>query len=232
MVYAVLFDIDGTLIDSNNAHASAWVDALEENGRTVAFDAVRPLIGMGGDKLLPALTGVEPESDEGKAIAHRRAAIFKVRYLPAVRPTNGANALVRALGAAGLTLAVATSAKSGEVAALLNVADAAHLFAAATSSDDAERSKPDPDIVYATLGELDIYAPQAVMLGDTPYDVAAARQAGVSCIVLRCGGGGPTRTSLARCRLWMTRRTCSNAGSVGTSRRCREETPTLSRDIR
>src|SRR3954471_896092 len=148
MVSALLFDIDGTLVDSNDAHASAWVDVLAEKGWPVPFEKVRPLIGMGGDKLLPAVTSIDAESAEGQAIARRRAEIFKERYLPRLQPTQGANALLRALSEAGFTLAVATSAKSDEVEALLDVAGAANLFDAAGSSDDVDRSKPDPDIVH------------------------------------------------------------------------------------
>ena len=188
MVSALLFDIDGTLVDSNDAHASAWVDVLAEKGRPVPFEKVRPLIGMGGDKLLPAVTSIDAESAEGQAIARRRAEIFKERYLPRLQPTQGANALLRALREAGFTLAVATSAKSDEVEALLDVAGAANLFDAAGSSDDVDRSKPDPDIVHQARGQTGREAHRTIMVGDTPYDVEAARRAGVECIALRCGG--------------------------------------------
>jgi HAD superfamily hydrolase (TIGR01509 family) len=188
MVSTVLFDIDGTLIDSNDAHASAWVDVLTEAGHEVPFDRVRPLIGMGGDKLLPSLTGIDPNSSEGEDIAVRRRDVFKERYLPHLRPTRGAHSLLQALRASGLALGVATSAKAEEVDALLSVADAADLFRATGSSDDVDRSKPDPDIVHAALHRIGADAPAAVMIGDTPYDVAAAMRAGVPCIALRCGG--------------------------------------------
>jgi HAD superfamily hydrolase (TIGR01509 family) len=184
----VLFDIDGTLIDSNDAHAQAWVDALAEHDRAVAFAQVRPLIGMGGDKLLPAVTGIDPESSEGKAIASRRGDIFKQRYLPQLRATAGARDLVAALRDAGLTLAIATSAKAEEVTSLLKVAGVSRLFDASGSSDDVDRSKPDPDIVHAALEQSGHAAHEAVMVGDTPYDIEAAARAGVACIALRCGG--------------------------------------------
>ena len=87
MYRAVIFDIDGTLVDSNDAHAEAWVKALAESGRYVDFSRIRPLIGMGGDKLLPEVTGLPADSAEGRAIVERRGEIFQTEYLPALRPT-------------------------------------------------------------------------------------------------------------------------------------------------
>src|SRR4051812_47755582 len=91
----ILVDIDGTLVDSNDAHASAWVDALAEHGHSVPFERVRPLIGMGGDKLLEAVASLSDDSPEGKAIAERRGALFKSNYLHTLRPTPGAQRLVQ-----------------------------------------------------------------------------------------------------------------------------------------
>src|SRR5918912_1765202 len=94
MYHAVIFDIDGTLVDSNDAHAQAWVEALSEHGRHVEFRRVRPLIGMGSDKLLPAVSGLSVDSPEGEAIVNRRGDIFMHRFLPRLRPTRGARELV------------------------------------------------------------------------------------------------------------------------------------------
>jgi HAD superfamily hydrolase (TIGR01509 family) len=187
-VTVVLFDIDGTLVDSNDAHARAWVDVFAERGYQVEFERVRPLIGMGSDKLLPSVSGIDPESAEGQALSERRKAVFKERYLPQLRPTAGAHDLVAALHDAQLTLVVATSAKAEEVQPLLEVAGAADLFDAAGSGDDVDRSKPDPDIVHAALERSGRQPGEAVMIGDTPYDIDAAAKAGVRCIALRCGG--------------------------------------------
>jgi HAD superfamily hydrolase (TIGR01509 family) len=184
----VIFDVDGTLVDSNNAHALAWVKALREHGFLVDFSQVRWLIGMGGDKLLPTLTDLDSESEEGRAIGDRRRTIFMHEYLPALRPTHGALALVERLHKEGVTLVVATSAEKEEVNGLLDVAGVAQLFDRATSSDDVARSKPDPDIVRAALRQSGSQASEAIMIGDTPYDVKAASQAGVGLIALRSGG--------------------------------------------
>ena len=189
-LHTVILDVDGTLVDSNDAHARAWVEALAEHGRTVPFDRVRPLIGMGSDKLLPEVAGVDRESDEGKAIAERRKAIFHERHLPRVRACPGVRELLERMRREGLELVVASSAEREELEPLLERAGAADLTGAETSSDDAERSKPDPDIVRAALERSGRAPDEVLMLGDTPYDLEAAGRAGVGVVALRCGGWG------------------------------------------
>ena len=188
MYRAVIFDIDGTLVDSNDAHAQAWVEALSEHGRHVEFTRVRPLIGMGGDKLLPDVTGLSVDSPEGAAISARRGEIFLQRFLPRLQPTRDARELLHALRDDNLKLYVASSAKKQELEPLLRVAGADQFMEATTSSDDADRSKPDPDIVAAALKESGRAKHEAIMIGDTPYDVEAALRAGINIIALRSGG--------------------------------------------
>src|SRR4051812_10832846 len=187
-LHTVLLDIDGTLLDSNDAHARAWVRALAEHGYVVPFDAIRPLIGMGGDKLTPRLTGLDPDSPESKRIAESRSTIFLDDELPTLRPTPGARDLLERMRSRGLELVVATSAKEDEVQALLEQAGVADLIQAASSADDAERSKPDPDIVRAALSAARRPASHSMMIGDTPYDVEAATRARVPIVAVRCGG--------------------------------------------
>lgn len=187
---SVLLDLDGTLIDSNDAHARAWVDAFAAVGRSVSFARVRPLIGMGADQLLPALAGLSEGSDIGQAINRHRARFFSQRYLPRLRPFPSASELVRELHGRGLTLVVATSAQKHELTGLLELLGAAGWIDGATSSDDVERSKPEPDIVRAALARAGSDPAETVLLGDTPYDVAAARACGVDMIAFRCGGFG------------------------------------------
>ena len=186
---AVLFDVDGTLIDSNDAHARAWEDVFREEGYAARFADVRPLIGMGGDKLLPKVIGVDAESERGKALGERRKQIFKERYLPHLEPFPGARQLLEKLRARGLTLVVATSAQEDELGGLLDQAGVADMFAETTSSSDASNSKPDPDIIQAALARAGGTAPaDALMVGDTPYDVEAAARAGVGTVAVRSGG--------------------------------------------
>jgi len=188
-IEVALLDIDGTLIDSNDAHARAWTAAGAELGYDIPFDRVRPLIGMGGDRVTPAVTGHAEDSGEGERIAELRGRIFRERHLPALLPTRGARALLEDMKSQGLALVVATSASQDDMNALLERAGVRDLIEERTSSADADSSKPAPDIVQAALARAGVRADEAIMLGDTPYDVAAARNAGVVCVALRCGGG-------------------------------------------
>jgi HAD superfamily hydrolase (TIGR01509 family) len=185
---AVLLDVDGTLVDSNDAHAHAWVSAFAERGVHVDFAHVRRCIGMGGDKLMPEVSGIPEETPEGRRISKRRGEIFISDWVPQLQPFRDTEPLIRALADGGYTVVAASSAKKKELRTLLKIAGAAWLVDRATSSDDAEESKPDPDIIHAALKQAGVSAGEAVMIGDTPYDVEAASRAGVAAIGFRCGG--------------------------------------------
>jgi HAD superfamily hydrolase (TIGR01509 family) len=184
----VLFDIDGTLVDSNEAHARSWVDTLHDAGCEVPFDVLWAMIGMGGDKLLPAAAGIEIDSELGKALSKRRWEIFQRDYLPNLRPTRGARDLVQRMKNDGLELIVASSASGEELGALMEAANVHDLFEKTTSASDAEESKPDPDIVEAAVKKSGMKPEELMMLGDTPYDVQAAIGAHVNLVGLLCGG--------------------------------------------
>jgi HAD superfamily hydrolase (TIGR01509 family) len=185
---AVILDVDGTLIDSNDAHAAAWVDAAREFGFEVEFRHVRRLIGMGGDKVLPDITGARKDSPLGERISRRRGEIFREGYLPRLKPFPCARELLQRMKADGLSLVVASSSSKDDLDALLDQAGVHDLIEEKTSSSDADESKPDPDVVQAALGSAGVSPAEAVMLGDTPYDVEASNRAGVPCVALRCGG--------------------------------------------
>ena len=187
-IRAVILDIDGTLLLSNDAHAQAFVDSAREMGIDADFEKVRRLIGKGGDKLIPEAFGFEKESEQGKRLDGRKGEIFRERYLPTLEPAPGARALLQRLRDDGRTLVVATSADNADLKGLLEQAGVRDLIEEATSSSDVEESKPDPDIVHAALQKSGVPAEAVVMLGDTPYDVEAASRAGVRTICLRCGG--------------------------------------------
>lgn len=184
----ILLDIDGTLLDSNDAHAAAFTRAFAEHGIDIPFDHVRPLVGMGSDKLIPSLTGFEADTREGKAIVERKKGIFEERYLPQLQPTPGARSLLERFLADGLRLIVATSAGGDEMKGLLRQAGVEDLIHGATSSGDVDNSKPDPDVIGAAIKKSKLRPAELLMLGDTPYDVEAASKAGVATIALRCGG--------------------------------------------
>lgn len=185
---AVILDVDGTLVDSNDAHARAWVDAFAEHGVTVAFDHVRRSVGMGGDKLMPEVSGIEESSALGEKIAGCRGELFASKYLPSIKPFPQVRELLQRFADDGFVLAVASSAKESELGPLLERADVQDLISSKTSSDDAENSKPDPDIVVAAVKQAGCPKDRAIMIGDTPYDVTAARRAGIEIVGFECGG--------------------------------------------
>jgi HAD superfamily hydrolase (TIGR01509 family) len=188
LLEGVIFDIDGTLVDSNDAHAQSWVDTFAEAGYDVPFDVVRPLIGMGGDKLLPRTIKIRHDSKEGQRLSKRRSEIFRERYLPRLRPLPGSRDLVSRIRSDGLKAIVATSAKDDELRGLLKAAGVEDLMEEKATASDAKRSKPDPDIVEAAIEESAISPSNLVMIGDTPYDIEAATKAKVRCIAFRSGG--------------------------------------------
>lgn len=188
MPKAILLDVDGTLIDSNDQHAESWVEALAEHGIKVPFGKVRPLIGMGGDRLLPAVSGLTEDSAPGKAIGETRKRIFKDRFLPWLKPFPGTRDLLLRMRDQGLKLTVASSSDEETLGELLKMAKVDDLIEQATSKDDAESSKPAPDIIEAALKVAGITAKEALMLGDTPYDIRAAKNAGVLTVAFLCGG--------------------------------------------
>ena len=185
---AVLIDIDGTLLDSNDAHANAWVAVLRRHGHDVPFAQVRALIGKGGDKLLAETVGIDDESDQGRQLSDDRRTLFTDTMLADLRPTRGARALLERLRDDGLQLVIATSAGGDELGVLLKQAGVEDLIHEATSASDAHHSKPDPDIIQAALDRAGLDARDTVMIGDTPYDIESAGKAGVRTIALRCGG--------------------------------------------
>ena len=193
MISAILLDVDGTLVDSNDAHAHAWVSAFTEAGINVEFDRVRRCIGMGADKLLPEVASIHDDDPLSRRISARRGEIFRHEWMPRLKPQRDAARLLAALKDRGFTLVAASSAKRQELEPLLDIAGGAWLLDERTSSDDAEASKPEPDIIHAALERAHTPASESVMIGDTPYDVEAAGRAGVRTIAFRCGGWSDER---------------------------------------
>ncbi len=184
----ILLDIDGTLIDSNDANARAWMEALLTHGLEVNYIKLREAVGMGGDNLLPKLADLDADSEQGKAISETRSQILKSNYLPGLKAFPQVKELLTRFHADGLKLVVATSAKTDEAEALLALTGARDLISEIATTEDAKNSKPDPDILHAALQKSGLTADTVVMLGDTPYDVEAAQKAGIQSIGVRCGG--------------------------------------------
>lgn len=190
MIRVVLLDVDGTLVDSNDLHAEAWRVALRGAGYDVPYARVRSLIGMGSDKLVPALTGLSHEDEAARGLIAARRELFINEYADRARALPGARALVERILREGQRPVVATSANSAELSLLLRRANLEDLLQTRTSSDDAQHSKPDADIVEAALVRAGVPAQEALLLGDTPYDLEAATRAGVGFVGVRCGGYG------------------------------------------
>ena len=190
MFSTVLLDVDGTLIDSNDQHALSWVDAFATEGIKADLEEVRRLIGMGGDRLMPKVSGIDEESPIGKRISERRGEIFREKYFSELRPFPKVREMILRMKDQGLQLCVASSSDKAQLGKLLQAAGVSDLLPQTTSKDDAESSKPAPDIIEAALETVGARARNAVMVGDTPYDIMAAKRAGVASIALRCGGWG------------------------------------------
>jgi len=187
VIKAALLDVDGTLIDSNEAHAQTWWATLTQFGYRVTVARVRELIGKGADKLLPEAAGVERESRSAREMIAYRSTLFRVRCIPHLKTFPGARGFIEALLKRHIRPVVATSAGKDELGAILKTTGLADLLVRATTSSDTARSKPDPDIVKCALRVAECEPGEAVMLGDTPYDVEAANRAGVRIVALRSG---------------------------------------------
>ena len=186
---AVIFDVDGTLIDSVDLNAHAWQDAFREFGHEVALDRLRGQIGKGGDQLLPVFLSKDELDATGEALNKRCSEIFSQRYLPQIKPFPMVCELLQRIQGDGMRIALASSAKEDELAAYKKAAHIEDLLQAETSTDDADKSKPEPDIFEAALRRLRGVDPeQVVVIGDTPYDAEAAGKAGLRTIGVLCGG--------------------------------------------
>ena len=185
----VILDVDGTLVISNDIHAQTWVEAFAKYGYSIDFEQVRPLMGMGGDKVIPQMVpDLTKDEGPGKKISEYRKELVLNKFSDQIKPAEGSRELVKKLQAEGFNLIIASSASEQELEVLLKIAEVDDLVEQSTSSDDAEASKPAPDIVEAALKQADLNPDRAVMLGDTPYDIEAAGKAGVGVIAFRCGG--------------------------------------------
>jgi HAD superfamily hydrolase (TIGR01549 family) len=189
MIKVVIFDIDGTLVDSVDLHAQAWKEAFKQFGKDVPYQQVRHQIGKGGDQLLPVFFSRDELDEFGEELEEYRSKIFKRDYLPRVRAFPQVRELFLKIKEDGKRLALASSAKEEELAAYKKLAHIEDLVEEETSSDDADKSKPHPDIFKAALEKLgDVSVNEAVVVGDTPYDAEAAGKLRLRTIGVRSGG--------------------------------------------
>jgi HAD superfamily hydrolase (TIGR01509 family) len=184
---AVLFDVDGTLVDTNYLHAVTWWEAFGQAGYQVPMARIHRAIGMGSDQLLDELLPAGRDRDGDGDVRAAHAALYGT-YWSRLRPFAGAAGLLRACKRRGLRVVLASSADEREFAALRAALDAEDAIDEATSSADVEHSKPAPDLVRVALEKAGVDPSGAVFVGDTIWDVQACQKAGVRCIALLCGG--------------------------------------------
>ena len=184
---AVLFDLDGTLVDSNELHVTTWGYVFAAAGHDVPAERIRGQIGKGGDQLIPALLPDLPEA-EGKALSERHGRLFKANHLSGVKPFPHARALLERVAGSGAKVVLASSASKAELDHYVRLLDARALVATSTTIDDVGQSKPAPDIFAVALKKAGTAAERAVAVGDSPFDMESARKAGMGGVAVRSGG--------------------------------------------
>ncbi|KAB1908614.1 HAD family hydrolase [Micromonospora sp. AMSO1212t] len=185
----VLFDVDGTLVDTTYLHTVSWWEALRQADHRVPMARIHRSIGMGSDKLLDHLLGAERDRDADGRLRDAHDALYG-EYWERLAPLPGARELLRACAERGLRVVLATSAAEHEVTALRAALDVDDVIDSVTSSADAQESKPAPDILVAALDQSGLTAERVVFVGDSVWDVAAAGKLDIPCIGLTCGGTG------------------------------------------
>jgi HAD superfamily hydrolase (TIGR01549 family) len=200
MIKAVIFDIDGTLIDSVDLHAQAWQETFKHFGKEIPYEDVRHQIGKGGDQLLPVFFSKEELDEKGSEMEEYRSRLFKHDFLPRVRAFPKVRELFQRIRDDGKRIALASSAKEDELKTYKKIAHIEDLVEEETSSDDADKSKPHPDIFAAALERLgDIKPDEAIVVGDTPYDAEAAGKLKLRTIGVLCGGFPEAELKAASC---------------------------------
>jgi HAD superfamily hydrolase (TIGR01549 family) len=183
---AAILDVDGTLVDSNYQHTLAWYRALRQHGHVLPVWRIHRHIGMGGDQLIASLCGEEVEATQGDDIRDAEKALY-MALIDEVEPLAGARDLIVDLKRMDRSVVLASSAKPEEVEHYLDLLDARELADGWTDSGDVEETKPAPDLVRSALDKAG-GGETAVMVGDTPWDVKAAREAGVDTVAVLTGG--------------------------------------------
>jgi HAD superfamily hydrolase (TIGR01549 family) len=200
MLKAIIFDIDGTLVDSVDLHARAWQEAFRKFGREVEFERVRHQIGKGGDQLMPVFFSAEELERFGEEMEKYRGELYKREYLSQVRAFPQVRELFERIRRDGLRIALASSARKDELKTYKEIARITDLVEEETSADDADKSKPHPDIFEAALAALgDVEADKAIVIGDTPYDAEAAGKIKLRTIGVLCGGFPEAELRAAGC---------------------------------
>lgn len=185
---ALILDIDGTLVNSNDLHAKAWQEAFEHYGKRFDYETVRSQIGKGGDLLVPDLLNAREMREFGEALKKHRKQLYQETYLPMVKPLPFACETLQALHEKKIRMVFASSADADEVAYYTQLLSAEKLIVDSTSTKDAKFSKPSPEIFAAALEHVKAHEDRTFVVGDTPYDILAAHRCALPVIAVRSGG--------------------------------------------
>ena len=188
MVKAAIFDIDGTLVDSVDLHAQAWKEAFKNFGKDIPYQQIRHQIGKGGDQLMPVFFTRDELEEFGERMEKFRGELFKREFMSRVRPFPKVDELFQRIKTDDKRIALASSAKAEELEFYKKITQIEDLVEEEASSDDAEKSKPHPDIFTAALEKLGLAPSEVIAIGDTPYDAEAAGKLKIRTIGMLCGG--------------------------------------------
>jgi len=184
----IIFDIDGTLVDSNDAHAHCWIEAFAHFGKTVAWDVVRHQIGKGGDLLVPDLLNAREMRRFGEELKSHRGELWKTKYMPGVKPFPRIVESFEELRRRGVKIALGSSSNPDEVQYYSRLLGVGALIEGETSKRDAKLSKPSPEIFEAALDRIGSDAAKTMTAGDTPYDILASHRAALPIAAVLCSG--------------------------------------------
>ena len=188
MVQAVIFDLDGTVVDSNDLHAEAWREAFQHYGKDFPINALHHQIGKGGDKYLPEFLSTAEIREFGSELEEFRSDLFKRKYLERVKPFPRVRELFQRIRDDGKRIALASSGNDAEVSHYVKLAELGELIEAQTTKSDVAHSKPSPDVFTSALSLLHVQAQDAIVIVDTPYDVQAAKKIELPTVAVLCGG--------------------------------------------
>jgi HAD superfamily hydrolase (TIGR01549 family) len=195
-IEAILFDIDGTLVDSNDKHAECWIAAFAHFDKKVEWETIRYQIGKGGDLLVPDTLNAREMRRFGKELQEYRGELWKDRYMRTVKPFDGIRDALQQVRDRGIKLALASSSNPDEVEYYVELLGVGEMIEGSTSKEDAKFSKPSPEIFQAALEKTRSDPARTLAVGDTPYDILASHRIPVPIAALLCGGF--PRETLAR----------------------------------